>query len=156
MRKLTLILMLIINTNVFAQNEKAFFCKDSADAKKIAALIMENAANDYYLTKSLNRRNDIYIEYMNNAHDVIVIHFKLLPGGGTMLIGIKGKYEELFPFWKKNFEADADMMAVAKTGKGEVVKIPFRDGKLIFYFIRLAGSKWYMRGMYEADTANKQ
>ncbi len=155
MRQFILMLLLAATTNAFAQKEEAFFRKDSVDARKIAAMIMANAIGNYHYSTMLNKKNDIHIDYMNDERFVIKIHFAVIPEG-ILLVGVTGRYEELFPFWKTNFEPDADKAALEKTGKGKVLKIPFSGRTLIIYFMKQGASRWYIRGMFESESRSKQ
>ena len=43
--------LILINTNVFAQRQEAFFSSDSAGIKNIANLIIANTKNKYHLDR---------------------------------------------------------------------------------------------------------
>ena len=146
MKTFILAALILINTNVFGQKTEAFFSRDSSGIKSIVSLIMSGTKNEYHLDKLFNLRQDVRYWYRHDLHDKIDIHFQEVFDSTWMLKTLDGPYEDIFPFWKKYFDGNADMEATKTARKGKVVSSPFSKGQVEFYFS--GGGDWQIRLWY--------
>lgn len=154
MKKVILLLLLFVNVYAFAQKQEAFFCRDSANIKNIANLVIENTKNKYQLERVISQRQDVEFWYRHEKHDLVRIHFKFFPDRSAVLAGLTGNYEDIFPFWKKYFQQDADMAKMEKERSGKLVTTPFLNGTAEFSF-RKGGSIWQIKPLYKVDPTKK-
>ena len=157
MKKLILILVLIINTNVFAQRQGAFFYSDSAGIKNIVSLIMENTKNKYHLDKVFNRKQNVEFWYRYDPHTLLRIHFQIFPDTSARLFILKtltGNYEDIFPFWKKYFQENADSATIKKERFAKSAAIPFLKREIVYSFLGV-GSSWQIKPYSLVDPNKK-
>ena len=158
MKKLTLILTLIINTNVFAQRQEAFFSGDSAGIKNIANLIIANTKNKYHLDKVITQKQNVEFWYRYDPHTLIRIHFQIFPDESAkifILKGLTGNYVDIFPFWKKYFQEDADTEIIEKTGSVKSASISFLKGGIVYILRRISNLLWEIKPYSLADPTKK-
>ena len=155
MKKLLLLLFLVINVNAFAQT---FFSSDSAGTKNIADLIIENTKNKYQLENVIARKENIEFRYRHGPRSLIRIHFQIFPDPGAKLFilkGLTGNYEDIFPFWKKYFQADADTTAIESTGNAKSAAFNFLTKEIVYSFSRLAKPLWQIKPHSLVDPIKK-
>jgi hypothetical protein len=155
MKKTILVLLLFINANTFAQKQEAFFCRDSANIKNIANLIIENTKNKYQLDKVISHRQDVEFWYRYEKYNLVRIHFKFFPDRSAVLAGLTGNYEDIFPFWKRYFQQDADSSMLAKERGAKLVTTPFLNGTAEFNFLKVANPLWQIKPVYKVDPTKK-
>lgn len=155
MKKLTLILMLVINTNVFAQRQQAFFCSDTANIKNITNLIIENTKNNYHLDRVINHTWNVEFWYRYDPYTLIRIHFQIFPDKSAILKGLTGNYEDIFPFWKKYFQEDADTAVIEKSGGAKSASATFLKGEIVYIFRRISKPLWEIKPYSLVDPTKK-
>lgn len=152
MKALIFFSVLIINTVAFGQMEKTFTSKDSSDIHKLIDTILTTTKNKYQL-KNINTVHENAIEavYVNGTHNLIIEFTSNKPNGSTTtsysFISITGLYEDVFPFWKKYFQPNADMTSIAKTNYCKPVIIPYAEGNMISSFNKY-GDYWELENRY--------
>jgi hypothetical protein len=152
MKKFLCLLLLITGLNAIAQTEKAFFTRDSASMLNISNLIVENAKNKYHLDKVLPRGNSAEIWYRNEDKVRLTATFKFFPDRSVVLTHVTGNYDDIFLFWKKYFDADAQVAEErAKVKDIKVITTPFLNGKALFYFARINSQMGELKATYDVD-----
>jgi hypothetical protein len=131
MKRSALVLLLFISTQAFAQTESAFYSRDSAGISRIVNMIVTNTKNKYQADKVIPGRNDIQVWYRFEKYELLRMHFEMQPDRSVMLESVSGRYEDLFPFWKKYFQPNVDTVAPAKAPQ---IIAPFLNGKAMFIF----------------------
>jgi hypothetical protein len=135
-----------------AQSERAFFARDSASMIHISNLVVENAKNKCKLDKVIAHYTSAEIWYRSDDKTLLRTNFKFFPDRSVALTHISGLYEDIFPFWKKYFDADA-VMEEPKSKKASEVTMSFFNGKATFY-LRWVNSKiGEFRAIYDVDPA---
>lgn len=152
-----LLTLIVINFDSFAQIQKTFFYSDSAGIKNIANLIIENSKNKYQLDRVFNQKTNVEYWYCHGQHTLITIHFQVFPDKSTrpfILKGLTGNYEDIFPFWKKYFQEDADSAVIQKAGAVKSPALGFLKGEIVYRFHR-GGSVWQISPYSLVDPDKK-
>ena len=148
MKKILLLFTMLISLNAFAQKTEAFVSSDATGIKNIVSRIMEHTANEYHLDKVFNTSQNVQYWYRHDVHDKIDMHFQKIFDSTWMLKTLRGRYEDIFPFWKKYFDENADMQATETAKKGKVISSPYSKGQVEFYFSRMPGGDWEVKTWY--------
>ena len=149
--------LILINANVFAQRQETFFYSDSAGIKNIVNLIMENTKNKYHLDKVFNRKQNVEFWYRYEKYNLVRIHFQIFPDTSARLFILKtldGNYEDIFPFWKKYFQENADSATIKKERVAKSAAIPFLKREIVYSF-HGGGSLWQIKPYSLVDPTKK-
>ncbi len=158
MKTLIIAALVLINTNSFGQKEQAFFSSDSAGIKNMATLIMENTKNKYYFHKVFTQKSNVEFWYRYDKHTLITIHFQIFPDTSAWLFilkGLTGNYEDIFPFWKKYFQQDADSATIEKSGAVKSAALSFLRREIVYSFSKVANPLWQIRPYSLVDPTKK-
>jgi len=155
MKKLLGLLLLITGLNVIAQSERAFFTRDSASMVNISNLVVENAKNKYHLDKVLPRNSSAEIWYRNEDNVLLRATFKFFPDRSVVLTHVTGIYDDIFPFWKKYFDADAQVEDRTKGKKLKIITTPFLNGKALFFLKPINSQMGELKATYDVDPTRK-
>jgi hypothetical protein len=150
MKPLLCLLFLFTGIGAKAQSEAAFFTRDSASMIDIAKLVVENAKNRYQLDKVIPHYTSAEIWYRNDDKTLLRTNFKFFPDRSLALTHISGLYVDIFPFWKKYFDADAQLEE-PKSKKAKEVTVPFLNGKATFYLRWVNSQMGEFRAIYDVD-----
>jgi hypothetical protein len=162
MKNLIIILLLIITASAFGQMEKTFSSKDSSDISRLINLVLKNSKNKYHLDNiNTTHENAIEAIYSDGIHKIIFEFSQVKSGGNHDLnipdtmhytfISVTGLYRDVFPFWKKYYQPDAKIKAIAKTTHGKVIITPYLKGKMISAFNKY-GDYWELENRYSGNT----
>jgi hypothetical protein len=142
MKTLIIAVLILITINAFAQKQEAFFSSDSAGIKSIVNLVMENTKNKYHLDRVINQTWNVEFWYRYDPHTLVRIHFQIFPDKSALLKGLTGNYVDIFPFWKRYFQENADTAVIEKTGGVKSAAVSFLKGKIVYGFRRVAKPLW--------------
>jgi hypothetical protein len=118
----------------------------------IANLIVENAKNKYQLDKVLPRGNHAEIWYRNEEKVLLRATFQFFPDRSVVLTHVSGIYDDIFPFWKKYFDADAQATEERTKPKDmKIITTPFLNGKALFYFGRINSKMGELKTTYNIN-----
>lgn len=163
MKKGILIICLFtVSLSVSAQLEKKFITTDRTDVTNVVNLILSNTKNQYKLegVDTLTCGPCLLYHYSDGLHTLVISFIKLKSGGNSDLeipdtlhytfAAIQGFYQDVFPFWKKYYQPDAEMVDVAKTGNGKVIMHEDSKGTWVSTFNK-GGEIWQLENRFQFD-----
>ncbi len=154
MKKLFFILFLFINATLFAQTGKGF-ATDSANIINFANSVVATAKNSYQPDKVFRHRFVVELWYRSSLPEKIRMEFRILPDKTAILVHLTGYYEDIFPYWKKYYQPDADMTDLEKAGKTQTTA-PFLQGQVKSFFNKIMNKLWEVKSGYIPDPVKKQ
>ncbi|MFT3750949.1 MAG: hypothetical protein QM768_21730 [Agriterribacter sp.] len=131
------LLLLSISVSSFSQ-DRFFNTTNRKDVDYVLNEVLSNTKNKYNQVKidSLRYENVIEFHYSDGEHQLYV-EFNKNEKGGNKDLGIpdtlkysfsalRGFYQDVFPFWKKYYEPEADYVqtAMTKHGKPNASELP--------------------------------
>lgn len=127
-----------------------------SDMRALVADVRAKAAHEYILTKIDTSKSKRDIHFLLEVADrQIGIDYQMQLEGGNMdfevapdtlwlLNSIVGPYLDLFPYWKANFQPDAEIETVSNDQHGRLIMLSETD-KRRATFTRQQGSIWMIR-----------
>jgi hypothetical protein len=146
MNKVLLISFLFFSKYSFSQVERVFKTKDRQAVTDFVNEILVNTTKKYNQVRidTSKQNNSINFWYSDGENFLNIYFYKFTEGGNKDLeiVGetyyglqsIKGIYKDLFPFWKKYFEGDAEFNQVALSKHGKTMQIPYGGRKYVATF----------------------
>lgn len=154
MKKILFAVLLITGLNAAAQTESAFFARDSAAMINITRLVLESAKNKYHFEKAFPQKWSAEFWYRNDSAKTVLVRiaFKLLSDkSGWVLTHVSGVCDDIFPFWKKYFDADAVLAEKLSAKEFKYITNPFLKGKTMYHFARINSQMGEIQGGYVPD-----
>ena len=156
MKKFFFILFVFFNVSTFAQTGKGF-ATDSANIINFANSIVASAKNTYQPDKVFRHRLVVELWYRCSLPEKIRMEFRIMDDKTAVLVHLTGYYEDIFPYWKKYYQPDADMATLEKAGNSEM-NAPFLQGQVKSFFtkITITGKLWQLKNDYKPDPIKKE
>lgn len=160
-----LLICLFTAFSASAQMEKTFSSRDSSDITKLVNTVLASTKNQYHLDTLDVRRvtpkyESISVKYSDGTH-WLRIDFTGIKSGGNFDLGtpdtlnftfveLTGFFQDIFPFWKKYYQPDADMVTVVNDGRGKVIVVSYLKGTMVSAFNK-DGDLWSIDNHYNPN-----
>ena len=152
MKKLLVIIILISNAAA-AQIQEKIKTTSRADVDLIVNLVLNETTKKYTQVKVDSVKSRYYIDnQFSDGENLVNVYFAKYNEGGNKDLNITGSnyyrfarvagvYKDVFPFWKKYFQPDADFLQVATNKNGKVVQLQSNGDNYSAAFNK-AGDAW--------------
>jgi hypothetical protein len=154
----SLILAALLCAALISRSQEILFT-DSTKISPIATSIITESPG-YHLIRIDTSQSKKSLSFIySDGSNTLSIEFAIMKMGGNKdlelpdtvyykLAAIKGPYKALFPYWKKYFQPDADLIEVQANGHGKVVIQPYKGKKYFVCAFNKSRSWWITFDMH--------
>jgi hypothetical protein len=149
----SLILAALLCAALISQSQEILF-KDSTKIPHIVSSIIAESPGYHYVRVDTSKGKASFSHIYSDSINTLSIEFLIWKIGGNRdleipdtvyykLAAIKGPYKALFPYWKKYYQPEADLIEVQANGNGKIVIQPY-IGKEYFVCAFNKGRNWWI------------
>jgi len=162
MKAIIFLTLMVSSIFAYSQNYDQFYAKNEIEARKLSDSIASNAKRHFifkevkhplkdtttYIVSYVDNSDSNNIIKMNVIFDIDMVGAnKNLEIRGTRVFKFKsvsGKYIDLFSFWKKFINQNADLNAVSSKNRDEI-NVTLSDKTQLHFYFHHPDEKWTIR-----------
>jgi hypothetical protein len=153
-----LILSALLCVAFHAHSQEILFTDSSKISQVVSAIVAEVPAFHFVRVDSSRSKESFSHIYSDSTH-TMKINFAIWKMGGNkdlelpdtvyyQLASIIGPYKVLFPYWKKYYQPEADLISLQADGHGKVFITPFIGKKYFVCTLTKSNGWWITYHMY--------